>query len=63
MKEIEELPLKIKCHCGSDAHKYRSRSFINQNGNKVSRLFYRCENCWSRTPFDYIPELDGPINL
>lgn len=47
----------IKCHCGSDAHKYRTREFTNQLGYKVIRTFYRCENCWSRIPKDEIPEL------
>lgn len=47
-----------ECHCGSLADKYRQRKFINQLGQEVIRVFYRCRNCWSRIQKDFIPELD-----
>jgi len=52
MKIIKE------CHCGKIADKYFMRKFINQNGNEVIRIFYRCRNCSSRIHQDFIPEID-----
>ncbi len=58
MENNTELPVRIECHCCYDAYKYQQRKFINKLGKKVIRIFYRCENCWSRIHRDYIPELD-----
>ena len=30
----------------------------NRLNQKVYRVFYRCENCWSRINEDFIPEMD-----
>lgn len=56
-KQIK-YPEVCECHCMSKANKYRSRKFINMEGFEVIRIFYRCENCWSRIHSDFIPELD-----
>lgn len=42
----------------SNANRYTQRVFTNQIGHKVTRIFYRCENCWSKIHKDYIPDLD-----
>lgn len=47
-----------ECHCGSDAHKYRTHKFVNQLGYTVYRIFYRCENCWSGINEDFCPDFD-----
>lgn len=49
--------ITITCHCGSPANKYRQRVFVNNMGVEVTRVFYRCVNCWSRTAKDYLPDL------
>lgn len=59
MEGKEQFPLTKECHCGRTAHKYFTRTFINQMDYKVFRIFYRCENCWSRIHSDFIPELDA----
>jgi len=59
MKADSNLPLIKECHCGSDAHKYRTRTFVNELGFTVYRIFYRCENCWSRINEDFSPEFDN----
>lgn len=56
---MSNIPKNIQCHCTCKAFKYRRRYFINTFGQKVIRIFYRCESCWSRLVKDYIPELDG----
>lgn len=53
------LPKTKECHCMATAHKYLVRTFINQMNHKVYRVFYRCENCWSRIHDDIIPEMDA----
>ncbi len=57
--ETSPFPVTKECHCMSTADKYTTRKFINQNGNKVIRIFYRCRNCWSRIHEDFIPEIDN----
>lgn len=54
---MTDLPKIKECHCGHDAHKYRVRKFVNQLNHEVFRVFYRCENCWSRIHEDFCPEM------
>ena len=56
---VNNLPATMECHCTANANKYRHRIFINQLDQMVIRIFYRCENCWSRIKSDFIPELDN----
>jgi len=55
---MDKVTSTKECHCGHTAHKYRSRTFTNQLNFKVTRVFYRCEYCWSRINEDFIPEID-----
>ncbi len=55
------FPSTIDCHCMGNAIRYRQRTFTNHMGHKVTRVFYRCENCLSRIYIDYIPELDKAV--
>jgi len=57
--EKPDLPIIKECHCGANAHKYRTRKFINKINKTVFRVFYRCENCWSRIHSNFCPELDN----
>jgi len=52
------FPVTKECHCGHVADKYRKRNFKNALGQEVTRIFYRCRNCWSRIHEDFIPEMD-----
>jgi len=56
---IGTLPNTKECHCTHTADKYYKRTFINQLGHKVSRVFYRCRNCSSRIHEDFIPKIEG----
>ncbi len=53
--EINEDGTAI-CHCTSVADIYRTRTFINQLGWEIKRVFYRCRNCCSRLSYDFIPK-------
>ncbi len=48
----------VECHCMANAHRYYTRTFTNQLGQIVHRVFYRCENCLSRIYRDYVPDLE-----
>lgn len=56
---VKDLPKTKECHCGHTAHRYRHRSFVNQLGQTVYRVFFRCEHCWSRISDDVNPEMDA----
>jgi len=55
---IEANPVK-ECHCGHIADKYFTRTFTNELGYEVVRIFYRCRNCLSRISQDFLPEIDA----